>query len=169
MKKENYTTTVIGHKAPDSDSMCSAIAYAGLLNMLGTKAEAVCASKTNKETKFILDYLGNRAEEARREAATEERGDEEPAPQDAQEESPADTPAAKEDTGSAADDAAPKETKPEFDTEKAESGPESAIEEVESKLEPDTEEANSEDTEAEPAGDAATCGFLGPLWETSRG
>lgn len=98
----------------------------------------------------------NRAEEARREAATEERGDEEPAPQDAQEESPADTPAAKEDMGSAADDAAPKETKPEFDTEKAESGPESAIEEVESKLEPDTEEANSEDTEAEPAGDAAT-------------
>ena len=58
MKKENTITTVIGHKAPDSDSMCSAIAYAGLLNTLGIKAETVCASKTNKETKFILDYLG---------------------------------------------------------------------------------------------------------------
>ena len=57
MEREKTVTTVIGHKAPDSDSVCSAIAYAGLLKILGINAQAVTASKINRESRFILDGL----------------------------------------------------------------------------------------------------------------
>lgn len=49
-------TYVIGHKSPDSDTVCSAIAYARLLNKLGIEAEAVVAGEINNESKFILEH-----------------------------------------------------------------------------------------------------------------
>ena len=49
---------VIGHRSPDSDTICSAIAYARLLNMLGYPAEAAANGKVNKETAYILKTAG---------------------------------------------------------------------------------------------------------------
>ena len=49
---------VIGHKNPDTDSICSAIAYAELKNKIGGKKyEAKCAGQPNEETKYILDHF----------------------------------------------------------------------------------------------------------------
>ena len=45
---------VIGHSSPDSDTVCSAIAYARLLTMLGYKAEARRSDDVNRETAYIL-------------------------------------------------------------------------------------------------------------------
>jgi manganese-dependent inorganic pyrophosphatase len=50
-------TYVTGHKNPDTDSICSAIAYANLKNKLGFNVEPVRLGKLNIETQFILDYL----------------------------------------------------------------------------------------------------------------
>ncbi|MBQ8599725.1 MAG: putative manganese-dependent inorganic diphosphatase [Oscillospiraceae bacterium] len=50
---------VIGHKNPDSDSICSAIAYAQLKNQLGGgNYVAKRAGDINKETAFVLNYFG---------------------------------------------------------------------------------------------------------------
>ena len=49
---------VIGHRNPDSDSICSAIGYAHLKNATGDYAVAMRAGKINAETKFILGYFG---------------------------------------------------------------------------------------------------------------
>lgn len=49
---------VIGHRNPDTDSICSAIAYAHLKTALGEKVVPVRAGKINAETKYILDFLG---------------------------------------------------------------------------------------------------------------
>ncbi len=50
---------VVGHKAPDTDSICSAIAYAEFCNLL-KKYEAIPAraGEVNKETKFVLEKFG---------------------------------------------------------------------------------------------------------------
>jgi len=48
---------VMGHKNPDTDSICSAIAYANLKKELGFEAEAVRLGTISKETEFILDYV----------------------------------------------------------------------------------------------------------------
>ncbi len=49
---------VFGHKNPDSDSICSAICYAELKNLLGLKnAQAFRLGELTKETKFILNYF----------------------------------------------------------------------------------------------------------------
>jgi manganese-dependent inorganic pyrophosphatase len=45
---------VIGHKHPDSDSICAAITYTDLLNRLGKTAIACRQGPLNDETKFIL-------------------------------------------------------------------------------------------------------------------
>lgn len=50
---------VVGHKNPDTDSICAAIAYADLKN----KTEDGCfeskrAGQVNEETKYVLDYFG---------------------------------------------------------------------------------------------------------------
>ena len=50
-------TYIFGHKKPDTDSVCSAIAYAYLKNMLGIRAEARILGDLNQETKFVLDYF----------------------------------------------------------------------------------------------------------------
>lgn len=48
---------VIGHKPPDSDSVCTAIAYANLKRKLGVNAEARIASPVNAETAYALKYF----------------------------------------------------------------------------------------------------------------
>lgn len=49
---------VIGHRNPDTDSICSAIAYANLKNAMGAKNVVPArAGSINKETKYALDYF----------------------------------------------------------------------------------------------------------------
>ncbi|MDF2499812.1 MAG: manganese-dependent inorganic pyrophosphatase [Anaerosporomusa subterranea] len=49
---------VIGHRNPDTDSICSAIAYAHLKQALGENAYPARAGKVNQETKFVLERFG---------------------------------------------------------------------------------------------------------------
>lgn len=50
---------VIGHKNPDTDSICSAIAYAALKNSMCSSDYIACrAGIVNEETKFVLDHFG---------------------------------------------------------------------------------------------------------------
>jgi manganese-dependent inorganic pyrophosphatase len=48
---------VFGHKNPDSDTICSALAYAELKKALGEPALAVRLGELTSETKFILKYF----------------------------------------------------------------------------------------------------------------
>lgn len=48
---------VFGHKNPDTDTICSAIAYAELKKQLGLNAEAVRLGEVNSETQYALDYF----------------------------------------------------------------------------------------------------------------
>ncbi|MEH7885979.1 manganese-dependent inorganic pyrophosphatase [Bacillus sp. JJ1609] len=48
---------VFGHKNPDTDTICSAIAYANLKQKLGVDAEAVRLGQVNGETQYALDYF----------------------------------------------------------------------------------------------------------------
>ncbi len=50
----NNSIYVIGHKHPDSDSICAAITYADMLNRCGQPAIACRQGPLNEETKFIL-------------------------------------------------------------------------------------------------------------------
>ncbi|HBT48939.1 MAG TPA: inorganic diphosphatase [Caldanaerobacter subterraneus] len=53
------TVYVCGHKNPDTDSICSAIAYAHLKRITeGINAIPVRLGPINRETKFVLDYFG---------------------------------------------------------------------------------------------------------------
>ena len=49
---------IFGHKNPDTDSICSAIAYADLKTQLGEQVEAVRLGEVNGETRFALDTFG---------------------------------------------------------------------------------------------------------------
>ena len=49
---------VTGHKSPDSDTVCSSIAYAALLQQLGYDAVPVVLGEINNETKYILKAAG---------------------------------------------------------------------------------------------------------------
>lgn len=51
-------TLIFGHKNPDTDSICSALAYADLKTQLGADVEAVRLGGVNGETQFALDYFG---------------------------------------------------------------------------------------------------------------
>ena len=56
---QNSKVYVIGHKNPDTDSICSAIAYAELKRRItGKFYEARRAGQINEETKYILDRFG---------------------------------------------------------------------------------------------------------------
>ncbi|KKC28842.1 putative manganese-dependent inorganic pyrophosphatase [Caldanaerobacter subterraneus subsp. pacificus DSM 12653] len=56
---EMKTVYVCGHKNPDTDSICSAIAYAHLKRITeGINAIPVRLGPINRETKFVLDYFG---------------------------------------------------------------------------------------------------------------
>jgi manganese-dependent inorganic pyrophosphatase len=54
----NETVYVTGHKNPDTDSICSCIAYTELKRKLGVNAVPVRIGTINRETKFVLDYFG---------------------------------------------------------------------------------------------------------------
>ena len=54
---------VFGHKNPDSDSVCAAIALADLKTKLGTEAIAVVQGELNPESKFVLEKFGVTAPE----------------------------------------------------------------------------------------------------------
>jgi len=49
---------VTGHKTPDSDTVCSAILYAKLLNALGYDARPCVLGPVNEQTKYILNLAG---------------------------------------------------------------------------------------------------------------
>lgn len=46
---------IFGHKNPDTDSICSALAYADLKKQLGMEVEAVRLGQINGETQYALD------------------------------------------------------------------------------------------------------------------
>ena len=48
---------VIGHRNPDTDSICSAISYANLKRAMGFNAVAARCGKLNNETKYALEYF----------------------------------------------------------------------------------------------------------------
>ena len=48
---------VIGHRNPDTDSICSAISYAHLKQAMGVNAVAARCGKINNETKYALEYF----------------------------------------------------------------------------------------------------------------
>ena len=54
---EEGVTYVVGHRNPDSDTVCTAIAYAKLRTALGFNTVAVIPGKMNKETQYVLDYF----------------------------------------------------------------------------------------------------------------
>ncbi|WP_054859423.1 manganese-dependent inorganic pyrophosphatase [Gracilibacillus sp. JCM 18860] len=54
-------TLIFGHKNPDTDTICSAIAYAELKKALGEDVEAVRLGEVNNETSFALDYFNQTA------------------------------------------------------------------------------------------------------------
>ncbi len=59
MSKEPTTIYVIGHKNPDTDSICSAIGYAALKTAAGAKGVvAARAGNLNPETEFVLNRFG---------------------------------------------------------------------------------------------------------------
>lgn len=49
---------VFGHKNPDTDTICSSLAYAMYKQEIGEKVEAVRLGEINNETKYVFDYLG---------------------------------------------------------------------------------------------------------------
>lgn len=62
---------ITGHKNPDTDTICSSIIAESLLNKLGKDAEAVRLGNVNKETEYVLNYLGI---EAQREISSVDEG-----------------------------------------------------------------------------------------------
>ena len=53
------SVVVVGHRNPDSDSICSAIAYAELCRRQGrTEVRPARAGELNRQTEFILETLG---------------------------------------------------------------------------------------------------------------
>lgn len=62
---------VFGHKNPDTDTICSAIAYAELKKQLGVPAEAVRLGEVNGETQYALETFGVEAPRLIQNAASE--------------------------------------------------------------------------------------------------
>ncbi len=60
--EDQHKVYVVGHQNPDTDSVCSAIAYANLKNRLEgehcNRYKARRAGQMNGETTFVLDYFG---------------------------------------------------------------------------------------------------------------
>ncbi len=57
------STLIFGHKNPDTDSICSAIAYDMIKSAMGENVKACRLGDISKETQFILDYVGVQAPE----------------------------------------------------------------------------------------------------------
>ena len=49
---------IFGHKSPDTVTICSAIVMENLQKKLGKEVEAVRLGNLNKETEYVLNYLG---------------------------------------------------------------------------------------------------------------
>ena len=49
---------IFGHKSPDTDSITSSLVLANLETKLGKEVEACRLGKINKETEYVLNYLG---------------------------------------------------------------------------------------------------------------
>lgn len=59
MGNKNNKIYIIGHKNPDTDSICSAIAYTELKNKISSKEHyARRAGQINEETQYVLNYFG---------------------------------------------------------------------------------------------------------------
>lgn len=57
--RRNRKTIVIGHKNPDTDSICSAVCYANLKRQLANADyQPGRAGRVNEETQFVLNYFG---------------------------------------------------------------------------------------------------------------
>ena len=52
---------VFGHKNPDTDSICSAIAYSEYKNKSGVDTIPVRLGEISKETEFVLNHFGKEA------------------------------------------------------------------------------------------------------------
>ena len=50
-------TFIFGHRNPDTDSICSAIALSYLKNIIGEKTSPKAVGHLNNETKFVLNYF----------------------------------------------------------------------------------------------------------------
>lgn len=64
MAEKTKKIWVVGHKNPDTDSICAAIAYANLKNAsapAGVVYEAKRAGEINEETKYVLEYFDQKA------------------------------------------------------------------------------------------------------------
>jgi manganese-dependent inorganic pyrophosphatase len=55
MATSTATTLIFGHKNPDTDSICSALAYADLKTRIGADVEAVRLGAVSAETQFALE------------------------------------------------------------------------------------------------------------------
>ena len=60
MSTESKKVWVVGHKNPDTDSICAAISYAYLKNQSGDKKTYVAkrAGAVNEETRYVLERFG---------------------------------------------------------------------------------------------------------------
>ncbi|MCY8484892.1 manganese-dependent inorganic pyrophosphatase [Bacillus atrophaeus] len=65
---------IFGHQNPDTDTICSAIAYADLKNKLGLNTEPVRLGQVNEETKYALDYFKKESPRLVETAANEVNG-----------------------------------------------------------------------------------------------
>ncbi|MFI2984689.1 manganese-dependent inorganic pyrophosphatase [Bacillus velezensis] len=65
---------IFGHQNPDTDTICSAIAYADLKNKLGFNAEPVRLGQVNGETQYALDYFKQESPRMVETAANEVNG-----------------------------------------------------------------------------------------------
>lgn len=64
-------TLIFGHKNPDTDSICSALAYADLKTKIGVDVEAVRLGSVSGETQFALDAFAMSAPRLVESVATE--------------------------------------------------------------------------------------------------
>lgn len=65
---------IFGHKNPDTDSICSALAYADLKTQTGAAVEPVRLGGVNSETQFALDQFGAKAPRQVETVANEAKG-----------------------------------------------------------------------------------------------
>lgn len=63
---------VVGHKSPDTDSVCAAIAVADLKNKLGQEAKPIMQGELGPETEFVLKKFGVEAPEIMTDATDKE-------------------------------------------------------------------------------------------------
>ena len=59
-QKKKRSVCIVGHKNPDTDSICSAISYAYLKNKLDSSCNYIAcrAGQVNRETQYVLDTFG---------------------------------------------------------------------------------------------------------------